>query len=96
MGSLGDHRGGWNSITSFTNLITPIAFRVLQAFLEAGFILKEDIIKAQWNTQTEGLWSRLSRDKNFLLIMHEHLFVFRKPDPEEKTRPYAESMRWWG
>ena len=75
---------------------TPIAFRVMQAFLEAGFILKEDIIKAQWNTQTEGLWSRLSRDKNFLLIMHEHLFVFRKPGPEEKTRPYGESMQWWG
>ena len=75
---------------------TPIAFRVMQAFLEAGFILKEDIIKAQWNTQTEGLWSRLSRDKNFLLIMHEHLFVFRKPGLEEKTRPYGESMRWWG
>ena len=75
---------------------TPIAFRVMQAFLEAGFILKEDIIKAQWNTQTEGLWSRLSRDKNFLLIMHEHLFVFRKPGPEEKIRPYGESMRWWG
>ena len=75
---------------------TPIAFRVMQAFLEAGFILKEDIIKAQWNTQTEGLWSRLSRDKNFLLIMHEHLFVFRKPGPEEKVRPYGESMRWWG
>ena len=75
---------------------TPIAFRVMQAFLEAGFILKEDIVKAQWNTQTEGLWSRLSRDKNFLLIMHEHLFVFRKPGLEEKTRPYGESMRWWG
>ena len=74
---------------------TPIAFRVMQAFLDARFILKEDIIKAQWNTQTEGLWTRLSRDKNFLLIMHEHLFVFRKPAPDEKTRPYKESMRWW-
>ena len=65
------------------------------AFLEAGFILKEDIIKAQWNTQTEGLWANLSRDKNFLLIMHEHLYVFRKPQPGEKTRSYHESMRWW-
>ena len=74
---------------------TPIAFRVMQAFLEAGFILKEDIIKAQWHTQTEGLWSRLSRDKNFLLIMHEHLFIFRKPQQDENTRPYFESMRWW-
>ena len=75
---------------------TPIAFRVMQSFLEAGFILKEDIVKAQWNTQTEGLWSRLSRDKNFLLIMHEHLFVFRKPGLEEKVRGYGERMRWWG
>jgi len=74
---------------------TPIAFRVMQVFLEAGFILKEDIIKAQWHTQTESLWTRLSRDKNFLLIMHEHLFVFRKPAPDEDTRPYHESARWW-
>ena len=74
---------------------TPIAFRVMQAFLDVGFILKEDIIKAQWHTQTEGLWSRLSRDKNFLLIMHEHLFIFRKPAPNEDTRPYAESKPWW-
>ena len=74
---------------------TPIAFRVMQAFLDVGFILKEDIIKAQWHTQTEGLWSRLSRDKNFLLIMHEHLFIFRKPASDEDTRPYAESKPWW-
>ncbi|MBI3953862.1 MAG: DNA methylase, partial [Chloroflexi bacterium] len=74
---------------------TPIAFRVMQAFLEAGFILKEDIIKAQWNTQTEGLWARMSREKNFLLIMHEHLFIFRKPAPDEDLRPYAESAAWW-
>ncbi len=72
-----------------------IAFRVMQAFLEAGFILKEDIIKAQHNTQTEGLWANLSRGKNFLLIMHEHLFIFRKPAPEESIRPYHESARWW-
>lgn len=70
---------------------TPIAYRVMDAFLQAGFLLKEDIIKAQWNTQTEGLWGRLSRDKNFLLIMHEHLFVFRKPVVGEDVRPYKES-----
>ena len=77
---------------------TTIAFRVMQAFLEAGFILKEDIIKAQWNTQTEGLWANLSRDNpdvSGLLIMHEHLFVFRKPALDEKLRPFAESMKWW-
>ncbi len=70
---------------------TPIAYRVMDAFLQAGFILKEDIIKAQWNTQMEGLWQRLSRDKNFLLIMHEHLFIFRKPADGENIRPFKES-----
>jgi DNA modification methylase len=30
----------------------PIAFRTMQAFLEAGFILREDIIKYQWKTKT--------------------------------------------
>lgn len=67
----------------------------MQAFWEAGFVLKEDIIKAQWHAKTEDLWSRLSRNKNFLLIKHENLFVFRKPNPSELTHPYAESMRWW-
>ena len=31
---------------------TPIALRVMQAFLDVGFILKEDIIKAQWPCRT--------------------------------------------
>lgn len=73
----------------------PIAFRVLQVFLDAGFVLKEDIIKAQWHTQTEGLWANLSRGYNFLLIMHEHLFVLRKPAPGENLHPYLESRSWW-
>ncbi|MBI4340300.1 MAG: DNA methylase, partial [Chloroflexi bacterium] len=73
----------------------PIAYRVMQSFLEAGFVLKEDIIKAQHNTQTEGLWANLSRKQNFLLIMHEHLFVFRKPLPGESPKPFLESTRWW-
>lgn len=70
---------------------TPIAYRVMDAFLQAGFILKEDIIKAQWNTTTEGLWQRKSREHNFLLIMHEHLFIFRKPKAGEDVRPFKES-----
>ncbi len=69
----------------------PIAYRVMDAFLQAGFILKEDIIKAQWNTTTEGLWQRKSREHNFLLIMHEHLFIFRKPADGEDVKPYRES-----
>lgn len=69
----------------------PISYRVLNEFLKAGFVLKEDIIKAQWNTQTEGLWSKLSKKHNFLLILHEHLYIFRKPTPEEKLSKYKYS-----
>jgi DNA modification methylase len=61
----------------------PMSFNVMQRFLDIGFVLKENIIKHQWNTKTEGFWAKRSREYNFLLIKHEHLFVFRKPDKNE-------------
>ena len=57
---------------------TSIAYRVMQNFIDVGFKLKEDIIKHQWNCKTTPYWSQKSKDYNFLLIMHEHLFVFEK------------------
>jgi hypothetical protein len=56
----------------------PLAFMVMQRFLDAGFVLKEDIIKHQHNCQATGFWVKKSKEANFLLIMHEHLFVFQK------------------
>lgn len=56
-----------------------IAYQVMQGFLGVGFKLKEDIIKHQWNCTTTPYWSQKSKDYNFLLIMHEHLFIFEKP-----------------
>ena len=39
----------------------PIAFRVMQAFLDIGFILREDIVKYQWKTKaTREKWMGLS------------------------------------
>lgn len=57
---------------------TPIAYRIMQNYLDAGFKLKEDIIKHQWNCTTTPYWSQRSKYYNFLLIMHEHLFIFEK------------------
>lgn len=71
----------------------PISFRVLQSFLDVGFILKEDIIKKQWRCKTTGFWTNKSKEYNFLLIMHEHLFVFRKPEKDEKLKKFQESMK---
>ena len=42
------------------------------------FKLKEDIIKAQYNCNATPYWKSLSKKHNFHLIMHEHLFVFKK------------------
>jgi DNA modification methylase len=56
----------------------PIAFKVMQTFLDSGFILKEDIIKRQWKMKgTREKWR--GRNQDFYLIAHEHIFVFRKP-----------------
>ncbi len=70
----------------------PIAYRVMERFLEVGFILREDIIKVQWKMKsTREHWQRQS-DRDFLLIYHEHLFVFRKPDKGESLSKFRDSM----
>lgn len=73
----------------------PISFRVMQSFLEIGFVLKENIIKLQHNTKTEHLWRKQSIKSNFLLLAFEHLFVFRKPDDQETSRRNSGSKKWW-
>ncbi|MEM2849153.1 MAG: DNA methyltransferase [Candidatus Bathyarchaeia archaeon] len=89
----------------------PIAFRVMQQFLDVGFILREDIIKVQWHTKTTGrkwaglaktaeeCWVEKPQDRrywtDFYLIGHEHLFVFRKPSDGEENEDYKDSVKWW-
>ncbi len=72
----------------------PIAFRVMQAFLDVGFILKEDIIKLQWNMKTTRERWR-AKEYEFYLISHEHIFVFRKPKDEKDYKKHKFSVRWW-
>jgi len=64
--------------TRRNKMYQPLAYKVMERFLKKGFKLKEDIIKRQHNCQATGFWANKSRDLNFLLIMHEHLFVFQK------------------
>lgn len=56
----------------------PMSFAVMHIFEEAGFKLKELIIKEQHNCKATGYWKTNSVKYNFLLIAHEYLFVFRK------------------
>ena len=83
---IGDTRSGKHYI--------PIAFRVMQQFLDVGFVLKEDIIKRQWKMKvTRERWK--GRNKDFYLISHEHLFIFRKLSQKEKVSKYKYSSKWW-
>ena len=56
----------------------PMSFDVMRIFEDAGFKLKELIIKEQHNCRATGYWKTNSVKYNFLLIAHEYLFVFRK------------------
>ncbi len=72
----------------------PITPRVLMSFLEAGFILREDIIKLQWKMKsTREKW--FGKKYDFYLIGHEHLYVFRKQEAGERVTRFRESMKWW-
>lgn len=59
----------------------PISHRMMIDFLRNGFILKEDIIKKEWNCASSRYLSKYAGAK-FLLTMHEHLFIFKKPDDD--------------
>jgi len=64
--------------TRRNKMYQPLAFKVMERFMKQGFVLKEDIIKRQHNCKATGFWVNRSKENNFLLIMHEHLFIFQK------------------
>lgn len=74
--------------------LVPLSFRLFQEFLDAGFIVREHIIKLQWNTTSERTtWA--GKECSFYKLAHENLFVFRKPEANEGPREFASSRKWW-
>ncbi|MEM3637973.1 MAG: DNA methyltransferase [Conexivisphaerales archaeon] len=72
----------------------PIHVGVLEKFLNAGFVLREDIIKLQHKTKiTRERWR--GHEYDFYKIAHEHLYVFRKLAKDEKLSDYKYSTKWW-
>lgn len=66
----------------------PITHYALQELLKTGFILKEEIIKIQHKMKTtREKWSKL-KERDFLLIYHEKLFVLRKPYVLDEHKRY--------
>jgi hypothetical protein len=71
----------------------PVTVKVLEVFLRAGFILREDVIKLQWKMKsTREKWR--GRNYDFLLLAHEHLYIFRKPAKNENLNEYKNSLMW--
>jgi len=70
----------------------PLSYMVMERFLKAGFVLREDIIKVQHNCESTPYWRMQAEKYNIYLIMHEHLFVFRKPKSDEDFSRIKYSM----
>ena len=57
----------------------PVTHYVLLTLLDAGFVLREEVIKIQHKMKTtREVWRKL-RERDFLLIYHEKLFILEKP-----------------
>jgi len=59
--------------------VIPIGFKLINVYLDAGFKLRELVIKRQHNCKTTGFWYANSIKYNFLLLAHEYLPIFEKP-----------------
>lgn len=72
-----------------------VCHEAMQAFLDVGFIIRDDVLKHEWKMKsTKEKWRR-GVGYDFLLLVHEHLFVFRKMEEGEKPRPFEDSVKWW-
>jgi hypothetical protein len=60
--------------------VVPLGFRLINIYLNAGFRLRELVIKRQHNCKTTGFWYTNSIKYNFLLLSHEYLPIFEKPE----------------
>lgn len=56
--------------------VLPLGLRSMQKFIDAGFRLKEIIIKEQHNCRTSDYWNNIQR--TFLMLAHEYIFILEK------------------
>lgn len=58
--------------------VIPLGFMTMKLFEDAGFSLKEIIIKEQFNCKSTNYWNEKSKQLGFYLLAHEYIFVFKK------------------
>ena len=88
----GGHIGVLLGDTRVRRHYVPITHYGLDVFLGAGFLLREEVVKIQHRMKgTRERWA--GRNRGFLLIYHEKLYVMRKPAGEDEYEKYRYSAR---
>jgi DNA modification methylase len=72
--------------------VVPLGFELTNVYLNAGFRLRELVIKRQHNCKTTGFWYESSMKYNFLLLAHEYLPIFEKPRTRVSLRVEEEGV----
>jgi DNA modification methylase len=72
--------------------VVPLGFELTNVYLNAGFRLRELVIKRQHNCKTTGFWYESSMKYNFLLLAHEYLPIFEKPRTHVSLRVEEEGV----
>ncbi|NLI97334.1 methyltransferase domain-containing protein [bacterium] len=73
--------------------VVPLGFALINVYLDAGFRLRELVIKRQHNCKTTGFWYNNSIKYNFLLLAHEYLQIFEKPQAKEQTKDTRSDLK---
>ena len=68
------------------NMVVPLAYKVLERFLGAGFVLEDIIIKTQHHDRSTEFFEGKPRTKFRFRISHEYLFVMRKSEDVTQVR----------
>ena len=58
--------------------VLPLGMNSMQKFVDAGFKLKEIVIKEQHNCRAADYWD--GKERNFLMLAHEYIFILKKTD----------------
>ena len=56
--------------------VKPLGMDTMQLFINAGFRLKEIVIKEQHNCRSADYWK--GKQVNFLMLAHEYIFILEK------------------
>jgi len=58
--------------------VVPLGFKVMNIFEDAGFRMKELVIKEQHNCRSTNYWKANNSNQHLILLAHEYLFIFQK------------------